>query len=432
MCNRIHDVEWSGTLFYTAEGSMEDGTFKVTCVDFLPMDIGTACFTQYDESVDVVDYMVQHPELLENGIYQGLIHSHNNMATFFSGTDTDTLLSEGSDTVHFVSLIVNNAGKYTAGVTRKVVREIKANAHVVLNETSYYNSYQDNRVQLTDNKITEKDQEQVKKEEFIEWFGLTIEKEEVDNSFEEVDERIKEIRKNKAAKVSTTSSRGNYSYGYGYNYGGYKPSTPLFSSPVNNTRPTSVPSNPVKPITTINDRVSSSVIVSTPEKNLIKEDTTQLGLFDDINNTEEPIPLCLLEEADKGLIGRLAGQLLTGDILYDGTSDLSNWVTLMDRQFEKRFGSFNDKDNEERYYEWLEKLVETIVYEPDEALLDRLSVTYSSDFDTADTAEIIAYDLIKYLEDLPDSYCKECIISELRTYLPDAVDESLDAPSARS
>ena len=40
--------------------------------------------------------------------------------TFFSGTDKATLQSEGSDMNHFVSLIVNNAGKYTAGVTRKV------------------------------------------------------------------------------------------------------------------------------------------------------------------------------------------------------------------------------------------------------------------------------------------------------------------------
>lgn len=84
LCNRVHDVEWSGTLFYKAEGSMEDGTFKVTCVDFFVMDIGTTGFTQYDESVEVVDYMCQHPELLENGIYQGLIHSHNNMAKLFA------------------------------------------------------------------------------------------------------------------------------------------------------------------------------------------------------------------------------------------------------------------------------------------------------------------------------------------------------------
>lgn len=40
--------------------------------------------------------------------------------TFFSGTDQSTLKEEGSDKNVFVSLIVNNAGKYTAGITRKV------------------------------------------------------------------------------------------------------------------------------------------------------------------------------------------------------------------------------------------------------------------------------------------------------------------------
>lgn len=426
MCSRIHDIEWSGTLFYTAEGSMEDGTFKVTCVDFLPMDIGTAGFTQYDESVDVVDYMVQHPELLENGVYQGLIHSHNNMATFFSGTDTNTLLSEGSDTVHFVSLIVNNIGKYTAGVTRKVVREVKAEAHVKYTESSYYNSYQDEVVSLADNKESERDCTQVKKEEYIEWFNLTIEKEEVDNNFEEVDNRINEIKKNKAAARSKviagtpTTPYFQRPFGDAYSFGGapkltdYSPTYTGAGKYVGN-------------IPTVNDRVSQSRSIPTPEKNLIKK-PKELGLFD--KDEDEPVPLCLAEEADKALIENLACQLLTGDILYEGTHNLKAWVeTLMDKKFEDRFGSFNEKANEERYLEWLEKYVETIVFEPDESLLERLSLNYGAEFDTSDTAEIIAYGLINYLKDLPDSYCKECIITELRTYLPDAVDELFDASS---
>jgi hypothetical protein len=170
---------------------MEDGTFKVTCVDFFVMDIGTAGFTQYDESVEVVDYMCQHPELLENGVYQGLIHSHNNMATFFSGTDTATLLSEGQDTVHFVSLIVNNAGKYTAGVTRRVTMETKAEGTIKYTKDARYKTYQDGVVTLAAAQSEEKKVSQVQKDEYIEWFGLTIEKAEVSNDFEEVDQRTK-------------------------------------------------------------------------------------------------------------------------------------------------------------------------------------------------------------------------------------------------
>ena len=42
------------------------------------------------------------------------------MPTFISGTDLSTLQEEGSDMNNFLSLIVNNAGQYTAAITRKV------------------------------------------------------------------------------------------------------------------------------------------------------------------------------------------------------------------------------------------------------------------------------------------------------------------------
>lgn len=44
--------------------------------------------------------------------------------TFFSGTDTGTLEKEGLDNVHFLSLIVNNAGEYTAKITKQVKHNI--------------------------------------------------------------------------------------------------------------------------------------------------------------------------------------------------------------------------------------------------------------------------------------------------------------------
>ena len=51
--------------------------------------------------------------------------SHNRMQTFFSGTDINTLYSEGDEQNHFVSLIINNAGLYNAAITRKVKGERK-------------------------------------------------------------------------------------------------------------------------------------------------------------------------------------------------------------------------------------------------------------------------------------------------------------------
>ena len=70
--------------------------------------------------------------------YIGLLHSHNHMGSFFSGTDTDTLKSEGMTMPHFVSLIVNNSGEYSAAITSKIVRVFVGT--VVENSPSFNNS----------------------------------------------------------------------------------------------------------------------------------------------------------------------------------------------------------------------------------------------------------------------------------------------------
>lgn len=83
LCNRVHEVEWSGTLFYKVEGSLNDNSLVATCIDIFVMDIGTSAYTEYNESPDIISYMWEHPELLEEGVFEGLIHSHNNMAKQF-------------------------------------------------------------------------------------------------------------------------------------------------------------------------------------------------------------------------------------------------------------------------------------------------------------------------------------------------------------
>lgn len=184
LCREIHNVEWSGVLFYRVSGAFEDKSLTVTCVDIFQMDEGTSGYTEYDMSPDVCSYICDHPELMEAGIYQGLIHSHNNMATFFSGTDTNTLLAEGSDMNHFVSLIVNNAGKYTAGITRR------AKVKQTVNEEFSYPTWGDERVRGNRTFTVEK--------ECVQWFNLDIEVEGVSNDFEEeMLARIKEIRASK-------------------------------------------------------------------------------------------------------------------------------------------------------------------------------------------------------------------------------------------
>lgn len=81
LCNKTHTVEWSGTLFYDIEGTFEDNNLVVTCKDIYLMDIGSAAYTEFNMSPDVISYMAQNPKLLD--YKTGLIHSHNNMSKEF-------------------------------------------------------------------------------------------------------------------------------------------------------------------------------------------------------------------------------------------------------------------------------------------------------------------------------------------------------------
>lgn len=203
LCKNIWDVEWSGVLFYKVEGAFEDKSLTIRCVDLFQMDIGTSAYTEFNVSPDMATYMVDHPELLEEGIYQGLIHSHNNMATFFSGTDTATLSAEGNDMAHFVSLIVNNAGKYTAGITRKY------KCIQTVSEKYTYPTWNGEVREGVDTFDIE--------EEKLEWFNLDIVFENATDDFEtEMMERIKEIKEAKKKVVTPMYGGGNCPQ-YGYN-----------------------------------------------------------------------------------------------------------------------------------------------------------------------------------------------------------------------
>lgn len=182
ICSSVWNTEWSGVLFFTYEGTFEDNDLSIICQDIYVMDIGTSTTTEFEMSPEVASYMCEHPELLDCQI--GLIHSHNNMATFFSSTDINTLLEEGKDKNNFVSLIVNNKGDYTAAITRKV-------HHVKTQETISYEFFETGNKYYT----TEKSEDN----EEIEGFYLKIEKEGESMKFPEIAERLSEIEKNKVA-----------------------------------------------------------------------------------------------------------------------------------------------------------------------------------------------------------------------------------------
>lgn len=108
------------------------------------------------------------------------------METFFSGTDLSTLKEEGKDRNHFLSLIVNNKGTYSAKITRKIQYHKKG---------VYQYSYRS----FGDELIT-KEKELDQQEEEIQDFTLLI----IRPDYEEVDLDIKEIQETKKQKVNTS------------------------------------------------------------------------------------------------------------------------------------------------------------------------------------------------------------------------------------
>lgn len=222
LCSVVHEVEWSGVLFYKKEGSFENNDLKITCVDIFPMDIGSGGFTDFDDTPDIAAYRCEHLELLEEGIYEGLIHSHNCMKAFFSGTDTNTLLEEGTDRNHFVSLIVNNEGSYVAAVTRRIKQEVHAVAHIVYTTKTHYNTWDDIDIPLSDNETVEKDKEETKTIEYVEWYDLNITKEAADNDFNEIDNRLSAIKEAKAKKAYQSPYYGSSLYGKNSGYNNHR------------------------------------------------------------------------------------------------------------------------------------------------------------------------------------------------------------------
>lgn len=124
LCNRINSVEWSGILFYETEGDVNSAEgVTITPVDIYPMHKGSSGYTEYDFSEEVFDYYDQHPDRF--GMKYGHIHSHNNMKSFFSGTDNQELVDNCVNHAYYVSLVVNNANEMVARIAIPGKREVE-------------------------------------------------------------------------------------------------------------------------------------------------------------------------------------------------------------------------------------------------------------------------------------------------------------------
>lgn len=290
LCRNIPNTEWSGVLFYKVAGSFEDKSLVITCVDIFQMDEGSAIYTEFNMSPEVCTYICNHPKLTQSGIYQGLVHSHNNMATFFSGTDISTLQAEGNDMNHFVSLIVNNAGKYTAAITRKI-KKVKT-----IIENYSYNTWEGKEAIGKATYTSE--------EECIEYYYLDIEK--AANKFEdEMSQRLEEIRESKRKSNINTVLNNN-----------------------SNSIPTSV--NPI----------SYYAKAEIPKIEIpIKEQQTRIPFeFDDEGSS---IPYGSVH-ADKEVVEDLVKQIVTSSVIIPNNSkiDINRWANSMPKLYKDRFGNF--------------------------------------------------------------------------------------------
>lgn len=366
-CQKVWNTEWSGTLFFTHEGSFENNDLVIRCVDIYIMDIGTQAYTEFDMNPDVISYMCENPELLD--CQMGLIHSHNNMSTFFSGTDTATLKEEGRDRNNFVSLIVNNAGTYTAAITRRAKsKQVK--------ESVSYEFFGDGEKQDTKEYVSDADE--------IEWFYLKIEKEGENYSFPDMTARLEEIKQAKAEKAEKAKKAQTPTY-----QGDYKPV------------------------------IANSYGTKAGSANLVKKEANkpkvvQPTLFDDADDLpfEEGYDIPYGQVSfDKVALKSLVLQLITGSIIISNDSkiDISKWAKSMPALYEKRFGK--GKVGMNNFKIWAETYAEYLTWYITDEKLEELG------FDDTEICAICAHDMIEELTKLPENDYIKGYIDALQRYL---------------
>ena len=366
-CQKVWNTEWSGTLFFTHEGSFENNDLVIRCVDIYIMDIGTQAYTEFDMNPDVIAYMTDNPGLLDCQL--GLIHSHCTFSTFFSGTDTATLKEEGRDRNNFVSLIVNNAGTYTAAITRRIKSK-------QVMESVSYEFFGDGEKQDTKEYVSNADE--------IEWFYLKIENENETFSFPDMAARLEEIKQAKAEKAEKAKKAQVPVYSNGYN-----------PAIVNSYGTKAGPANLIR-------------------KEANKPKIVQPTLFDNVDDFsfEEGCQIPYGQVTfDKVTLKSLILQLITGSIIISNDSkiDISKWAKSMPTLYEKRFGK--SKEGMENFKIWADTYADYLIWYTTDEKLEELG------FDETEICAICAHDMIEELTKLPENDYIKVYIDTLQKYL---------------
>lgn len=207
--------------------------------------------------------------------------------TFFSGTDLGTLQEEGSDMNNFLSLIVNNAGQYTAAITRKV----KHTPHVT--EVLEYEFFGEETINIgTDEYDAVESYE-------IEYFFLDIEKPTVNIGYTNLFDRINEISNNKVINISSKNE-------------GFE---------------------------TIHKPHANLIIPPTVQEPILEGKLPFEGLSKpkaEVNEEEDFIDYDSVK-FNNNQLNSITKQLLMGSPIFN-PKDLNDWVNKMPTAFSKRFG----------------------------------------------------------------------------------------------
>ena len=125
LCKQLPRNEWSGPIFFTVE--KQGNTVIMKAEDIFLENIGGATSTEFTpNSNSFFDYMLEKGYI---GYQWGLIHSHNQMRTFFSTVDMETLEEQGKENDTFLSVVTNNKSEYIAKITIRA----KTNSNSIVN-----------------------------------------------------------------------------------------------------------------------------------------------------------------------------------------------------------------------------------------------------------------------------------------------------------
>ena len=303
----------------------------------------------------------------------------DNNTTFFSGTDTATLKEEGIDRNHFVSLIVNNEGTYTAAITRKV------KSTKTITENFSYSTFEAEEV--TDTKTYTIESEE------LEWFYLKIEFERSGCSFqEELKARLDEIKKTKAERIKQLPTKQPSCIGGYSNWIDDK-----------SQQGTLFPEFDEKATSFFTNQVS-------PNNKIVKESELPFNSHYINNEISDEGPYDFVE-FDKEIIKSLVLQLITGSVIIPNTSkiDVKKWAQGMVPLYERRFGK--GEEGMKLFKAWAEGYIEFLCwFTEDSTLID-------TELDDNELAAICARDIIKELIKFPENvYIKE-YINILEDYL---------------